>query len=60
VQPLGFVRQEPVVVGAAFLARHAARRKQIGQVTHGRERRAELVRHRGDEVGLLPRERQLA
>ncbi len=60
VQPLGFVRQEPVVVGAAFLARHAAGCEQIGQVTHGRERRAELVRHRGDKVRLLARERELA
>ncbi len=60
MQPLALPAEEFVVLAAVVVPGDATRAKHLGELEEGRERRAELVRDRGDEVGLEPGQRELA
>ena len=58
-QPAVLAGERPVVDGTPLVG-NAAFFERLGQVRHGGQRRAELVRDGGDEVRLQPRNRHLA
>jgi hypothetical protein len=58
MKAFGFACEE-AIKAYALIVRHGTSCKQIGQMSHRRERRSELVRNRRDEVGLLFGEFQL-